>query len=363
VHPRFLLPLSAWTLAVGLSLSPARAEKGNVMVDKVEYHGWKNNLRLSNGDAELIITLDVGPRIISYRLADGKNVLKNYEEQLGKTGEKDWQIRGGHRLWVGPEDLTRTYAPDNGPVGYKEQPGGVRLTPVPQSGGGIRNLPSLEQPGGVRLTPAPDKAYGIQREMIVQLEPRGSRVTILHLINNVGPSATELAPWALTVMAPGGVEIIPLPPKRPHPGPPQNARSPKDYAANQLMSIWPFFDFKDPRWSFGSKYITLRQDAKKGPTKIGLAHQLGWVGYLNNGVLFVKRFGYDEGKTYPDNGVNFETFTNEDMLEIESLGPLTKVAPGKVVEHTEHWELIGNVQSFDDETGIDRNVRSKLPQK
>lgn len=335
----------AWLLAVGLGLAVgpwpvvSAAEKGKVTVDKVDYHGWKNNLRLSNGDAELIITLDVGPRVISYRLAGGKNVFKNYTEQLGKSGEKDWQIRGGHRLWVGPEDLTRTYAPDNGPVPYQEQA------------------------GGVLLTPAPDAPYGIQKDILVKLEPRGSRVTVEHRISNVGQAATELAPWTLTVMAPGGVEIIPLPPKRPHPGPPQNARSPKDYAPTLLLSLWPFFDFKDPRWSFGSKYITLRQDANKGPTKIGLAHQMGWVGYLNGDTLFVKRFGYEEGKTYPDNGVNFETFTNEDMLEIESLGPMTQLAPGKSVLHTEHWELIGNVQGFEDETGIDRNVRSRLADK
>src|SRR5215471_9718396 len=130
-------------------------------IEKVEYHGWKNNLRLSNGEAELIITLDVGPRIISYRLANGRNVLKNYEDQLGKTGEKDWQIRGGHRLWAGPEDLTRTYAPDNGPVPYKEQAGGVRIAATPDSG------------------------HGIQREMVVHLAPRGSGVTLLHRIHNV----------------------------------------------------------------------------------------------------------------------------------------------------------------------------------
>jgi hypothetical protein len=332
----------AWLLAVGLGLATGpwsaatAAEKGHVTMDKVEYHGWKNNLRLSNGDAELIITLDIGPRIISYRLAGGKNVFKNYDEQLGKTGERDWQIRGGHRLWVGPEDLTRTYAPDNGPVAYQEQG------------------------GKVRLTPAPDTAYGIQKEMIVQLEPKGSRVTVLHRIGYIGPKLTELAPWSLTVMAPGGIEIIPLPSKRPHPGPPQNARSPKDYAPDQLLSLWPFFDFTDPRWHFGSKYITLRQDARRGPTKIGLAHRMGWVGYLNDGTLFVKRFGYEEGKSYPDNGVNFETFTNEDMLENESLGPVTRLESGQVVEHTERWELIGNVPSFQDEAGIDRNVRSKI---
>jgi hypothetical protein len=334
----------AWLLAMGFGLAVGSeaalaAEKGKVTMDKVEYHGWKDNLRLSNGDAELIITLDVGPRIISYRLAGGKNVFKNYPEQLGKSGEKVWQTRGGHRLWVGPEDLTRTYAPDNGPVQHEEQS------------------------GGVRLRPAPDTPYGIQKEMTVRLESRGSRVTVLHRISNVGQEPTELAPWALTVLAPGGVEIIPLPPKHPHPGPPQNARSPKDFAPDQLLSLWPFFDFKDPRWSFGSRYITLRQDAKRGPTKIGLAHRMGWIGYLNGDTLFVKRFGYEDGRVYPDNGVNFETFTNEDMLEMESLGPMTKLPPGKTVEHTEHWELIGNVPAFEDEGGIDRNVRSKVMAK
>ena len=112
-------------LAGLLCLSPAaRAAdpKKGVTVEEIEYKGWKHNLRISNGDAELIVTLDVGPRIISYKLKGGKNVFKEFEEQLGKSGEKDWQIRGGTRLWVGPEDVTRTYFPDNGPVKYSEAP-------------------------------------------------------------------------------------------------------------------------------------------------------------------------------------------------------------------------------------------------
>ena len=38
-------------------------------------------------------------------------------------------------------------------------------------------------------------------------------MTLTHRLTNVGQKPTDLAPWALTVMAPGGVEIIPLPPK------------------------------------------------------------------------------------------------------------------------------------------------------
>src|SRR5262249_11422256 len=162
---------------------------------------------------------------------------------------------------------------------------------------------------------------------------RGTAVTVTHRVTNVGKEPADLAIWALTVMAPGGTEVIPLPPKRPHPGSPSNARSPADFAPNQQMVLWPFFDFKHPRWPFGSRYLTLRQDTKRGPTKVGLAHRLGWVGYLNHGTLFVKRFDHQDGKLYPDGGCNFETFTNEDMLEVETLGPLVKLAPGQSVEH------------------------------
>jgi hypothetical protein len=338
--PRTLLCLTALlALAVVLVLSgSAAAERRAVTVKNTEFGGWKNNVLLGNGDAEVVVTLDVGPRVISYRPANGKNVFKNYTDQLGKSGEKDWQIRGGHRLWVGPEDLTRTYAADNGPVKYQEL-----------------------GDGAVRFTPAAETEFGIQKELDVKLASSGTRVTVVHRITNVGSKPADLAPWALTVLAPGGVEVIPLPEKKPHPGSPKNARSPADFAPNQTMVMWSYFDFKDPRWSFGSKYITLRQDATKGPTKVGLAHRLGWVGYLNDGQLFVKRFDYQDGKAYPDNGCNFETFTNQDMLEMESLGPVVRLEPGQKVEHTEQWQIAREkVEDFKDEAGIDKNVLPRV---
>jgi hypothetical protein len=37
-------------------------------------------------------------------------------------------------------------------------------------------------------------------------------------------------------------------------------------------------------------------------------------------------------------------FTNADMLELETLGPLTKLAPGASVEHVERWTLYSGAQ-------------------
>jgi hypothetical protein len=302
-------------------------------MEVIEYRGWKNNLRLSNGDAELVVTLDVGPRVISYCLPGGANVMKNYDEMMGGTGEPEWQIRGGHRFWLAPEDLTRTYFPDNRPVEW-EQTG----------------------PHAARFTPPPEAEYGIQKVMELKLGARGTRAEVTLRATNVGTEPTELAPWGPTVMAPGGVEVIPLPPKKNHPLHPKNAKSPADFAPNQELILWPYFDFADARWSFGSKYILLRQDVNKGPTKIGLAHRGGWVAYLNSGVLFVKRFDYREGAAYPDLGTRYQTFSNEDMLEMETVGELVTLQPGASAELVEAWELHGDVPPVQTEADVDRVI-------
>lgn len=299
----------------------------------VEYRGWKNNLLLTNGDVELIVTLDVGPRVIAYRLPGGFNVMKNYDSMMGGTGEAEWQLRGGHRFWLAPEDLTRTYFPDNRPVAW-EQTG----------------------PLSVKFTPPPETEYGVQKVMHLALDPKGTRVTVTLAVTNIGTAATNLAPWGPTVMAPGGVEIIPLPAKKPHPGHVSNAKTPDDYGPNQELILWPYFDFSDRRWTFGHRYIFLRQDVNKGPTKIGLAHRMGWVGYLNSHTLFVKRFDYRDGATYPDRGTRYQTFSNEDMLEMETCGELVLLAPGKTAELVESWELFGNVPDIGTEADVDRVI-------
>jgi hypothetical protein len=306
-----LLALLAF-LAMG---TIAMAADGPVQIEEVDYRGWKRNVQLSNGDVELIATLDVGPRIISYKLKGGRNVFKEYEEQIGRSGESEWMIRGGHRLWTAPEDTTRTYALDNAPISYQKLADGVRL-----------------------VAPA-DTHYGIQKEIALTLGSQGSRVSLVHRITNTGSKATELAPWALSVMAPGGMEFIPLPPKKPHPDSPKDARSPADFGPNQLWVLWPYADLSDPRWKLGGQFISLTQRPSTEPTKLGLLHRPGKVGYVNGRTLFIKSFDYQEGRRYPDGGVNYETYTNGDMLELESLGPLQTLEPGRSVEHSETWEL------------------------
>ena len=100
----------AFALAFSLSAMAA------VKIEKTNYKGWPNSYRISNGEVEVVVTSDIGPRIMRYAFPGGKNLFKEFAEGLGKSGERTWQLRGGHRIWIAPEDAVRTYAPDNGPV-------------------------------------------------------------------------------------------------------------------------------------------------------------------------------------------------------------------------------------------------------
>ncbi len=303
--------------AVAWQSSPAPSAKERVLVAQSPYKGYPNCLKITNGQVELIATTDIGPRILSYRLLpDGPNVLKEFDDQLGgKSGEPGWVGRGGHRLWAGPEDLTRTYAPDNGKIRWAEIEDGVVLT-------------------------QPNDEFGIEKRISIQMARKGPVVTVTHELSNLGNEPAELAPWALTVMKGGGVEVLPLPAKAAHPGSPAGARSPADFAPSASLVLWPYFSFTDDRWQFGERFITLTQK-DRGPTKIGLAHTPGWAAYLNEKQIFVKFMSYQSQKLYPDRGVNYETFSNSNMVEMESLGPLVVLAPGgDSTEHVERWTLL-----------------------
>jgi hypothetical protein len=279
-----------------------------MLIKDFKYGGWENNLQMANDHVELVVSLDVGPRILSYKTLKGENVLGNYPEQMGGQGEPQWMIRGGHRFWIAPEDEALSYVPDNQPVHVE-----------------------LQQPYFVSLQNDGVDPWKIRKEMSITLDASSSEVRILHQATNEGTVPVEIATWGLTVMEPGGLEVVPMPPL---------GEYPRDTFPNRLLVAWPYTDLSDARWRFGWKYLTLRQAREAGPTKLGLAHKEKWVAYLMRDSLFIKTFEFLPEAVYPDQGCNFETFTNAEMLQIESLGPLKKLAPGESVSHSERWYLL-----------------------
>jgi hypothetical protein len=302
-----LLLLSIGLLAMNMAAA--------VKVEKTEYRGWANCYRVSNGEIEVVVTSDVGPRIIRFGFVGGQNLFKEFLDQLGRSGEGKFQLRGGDRVWKAPEDPVATWAPDNSPVE-------VRVTPT----------------GLIAREPI-EPLTNLQKEIEISMAPSGTGVTVSHRITNRSLFELEFAPWALTMMAPGGTAVTGFPPRGKHP---------INLEATNPLVMWAYTDLSDPRWKFTKKYMMLRQDPKNSEAqKLGLFNSDTWAAYLLNKEAFVKRSNPDLNKTYPDFGCSFETFTNNDFLEIETLGPLTKVLPGHTVEQVEHWGLFHDVMLND----------------
>jgi hypothetical protein len=280
------------------------------------FAGWEKNLKLSNGFAEVIITVAVGPRIISYRPAGGRSVFKLAEDQAGKSNEEAWKIRGGHRLWTAPEDFGQEdslcYALDNSEVAHE-----------------------IEDEFTVRVSNLIEKPAKIRREMVVRLDKTSPKVTVEHrIIHEGGGDPLEVAPWGLSVMAPGGYAVLSHPPLGTHP---------EDYLPNRAMVVWPFTDLADERFRVGRRMMRLHQ--RQGlPFKIGLRHPEGWAAYVLGDHLFIKSVPLIESAAYPDMGSNFETFTNAEFLELETLGPLQTISAGETIAHTESWIVFSGVR-------------------
>lgn len=306
-------------LSAALAAVPAVAA---VTIEKIPYAGWPNCFRVSNGEVELIVTSDVGPRIIRYGFVGGQNLFVELEEDLGHTGGSSWRLYGGSRLWVAPEDAVYSYGADNAPV-------------------------EITVSGNRLSAQAPVENTGVQKRIEVELADTGSEVKVLHVLENRTIWPLRIATWVLSMMARGGVGITTLPPRGTHP---------EVLAPTNPLIVFAFTNMADSRWTWLEKYIVLRQDPRiSDPEKVGLFNPKTRGAYLLNGELFVKKFEAPVGDEYPDMGSSFETFTNERFLELETLGPMEVLMPGEALEHLETWTLHRpvTVERWDD-SGLDR---------
>ena len=291
-----------------------------VQFSEVRYKNFGRCLKIENAFAELIVTLDIGPRVIRYSIRGGTNFMFEDKNRVVFRDEKAmmeyygrgacWYIYGGHRIWTAPEAWPGSYFPDNNRVRYEIRGNSVSFLPPPQ------------------------RRNGIQMELVVELEEYSTRVRVTNKVTNIEETEKEFSVWALSVLAPGGLEIVPF------------NRHDTGLLSNRTMAIWPYTEMDDKRVVWGKEYFTLRQDKRSAKNfKVGTDNRRGWAAYCLKDAMFVKELPYIEGAVYPDGGMNFETYTCNNFLEMESLSPLQKVAPGESIEHTEYWSLIDEVKA------------------
>ena len=250
---------------------------------------------------------DAGPRIVRLiPVWTGENLFAELPNATTKTPRGEYHFYGGHRLWRAPENSNRTYLPDDTGVTIKEVQNGIKLA-------------GAEEPG-----------TGLRKAITIQMSSSQPFIIVKHKIENLGSSIVRLAPWAITMLRPNGIALLP-----------QQVGSLDDEGLlpNRRFALWPYSRWDDSRLRLGDDFVIVRAEGIANPLKIGYFNPHGWLGYVYFDVMFVKRFGVRSDEEYPDFGCNAEVYVNARALELESLGPFVELAPQVDVVHTETWEV------------------------
>ena len=272
---------------------------------------------------ELTVTTSVGPRVVELRSRQGKARNVFFLLPAEEKRAFGYLFRGGHRLWHSPEDLVRTYQPDDDPLD-------VRV---------------LET--GIALTQPTEKLTGLQKAMSIELV--GDRtVRVTHSLVNRGRHPVECAPWALTMLRGGGYGVLPLMPKGSH--------AAGDLLPNYALVPWTYTDLALPVWEPHRDFLGINTRRATAAQKLGVTNYPGWSAYWLDGVTFVKSAPVISGARYPDLGCCWETFTNGAMIELETLGPLVNLAPGARAEHVEHWGVLDGLAKPNGDTAFTKSL-------
>ncbi|MCL5269907.1 MAG: hypothetical protein M1457_04975 [bacterium] len=270
-------------------------------IEQTAFGPWKGAWRLEHEGVEMIVVTEVGPRILSLRLAGEDNIL--FDDSRGSLTRGDWNIWGGHRFWVAPESES-TYEADNAPC-------------TVEVGGDC-----------LRATGRPEKS-GLEKTLEIAPRPGRGGFTIRHILRNTSPMVQPGAIWALTCVAPRGRVVIPW------------GEGTAGWRT-QMVRYWAAWgghasDVASRQWQPLAGRFVVDPTGEEG--KVGVFSDGGRLCLLRPDATFVKACIPVAEGPYPDGGCNIELYTCARFVELETLSPLRTFLPGGQYEHTEYWLL------------------------
>lgn len=277
---------------------------------RLAYKGWQNCYQIESGDCQMIASADIGPRIVHLSRGDGGNLLKLFENQIGKTGGDEWRMYGGHRIWHAPEDLMKSYIPDNAAVG-------------------VEILADEAICFKVSLTP------DIEKSLTMRVATTGQGFELVNRIKNLSAQTIRTSSWGITTFAPGGVGYMPIP-KAPSLS--------EALCASFQINLWDYTNFSDPAFVWREDWIEFHQERALSKQKVGSFSLNPWLAYRLGNSVVVKTFNFGTqdlvASEFPDLGSNVEVYFDAFMLELEGLSPWKDLNPGESVSHTERLQVL-----------------------
>jgi hypothetical protein len=301
-----------WLLFSGCSLRSGGIARSElfVKVEKTAYHGWRDALRISNGEAFAVIVPSIG-RVMQFGFEGTEGVFWQNAFLDGKGFDPkadEWINFGGDKTWPAPEGEWSNY------THHKSWKPPLGFDGVPYQG--------TVEGSDVILESTVDPSYGIKSRRRIHLDHNQPVMTISTTYLRQGGPPSKVGIWVITQLKDPERIFIKLPADR--------------QRRNLLEPLSP----KSPA---GLKetdgFLSLTRD-KSDPSKIGTeASSLLWVGAKEMLLIDSPRL---RGFEYPDRGSSAEVYTNPDPLkyiELEMVGPLQLLEPGAQMERTSMYRL------------------------
>jgi hypothetical protein len=275
--------------------------------------------QLTNGTLTIHALKNAGPRIVGLQIKGGKNLLAELPDSVKAS---DYILRGGQRVWHGPEDAIRSYQPDAEPV------------------------KAVWKDGMLSLIQRVEPLTGIQKTMTIKEGKAPNELIVNQVLTNHNLWAVKFTVWPICQARKGGFAILPL------------SKKDTGLLPNRRVVFWPYTDLQSPNIKIGNEYIFIKAVFKTGEkTKIGWLNDRGWMGYSLDRTLFIKNAEYIPGGDYIDLGCSMECYCDMNCIELETTSPLMEVAPGGSAKQTETWAVYPDVDLEMTEDSINQAVQ------
>lgn len=295
-----------------------------------DYHGWSNVAFLNNGLVEAVIVPAAG-RVMQFRFvrdADGP-FWENRKLDGQTAAATNWETEGsfgGEKAWPSPQS-DWGWPP---PAGFDGSPNRV-----------------THSNGVVTLIAPVDARYQIRASRIIELVSGEAVMRIRTIFERTAATAgtnKELGVWVVTQLQEPVRCVVPVP-----------SQSVFSNGFTQLGNGMP------AQFKHTNGLISFTRD-RSASRKLGFdADSLVWIGTNLTLRIDAPRMRGLAKSSYPDNGSSSEVYTHPGApyIELEFLGPLSKLAVGERLELQTIYRLIRRVEA--DPEAEARRVLSTAP--
>lgn len=275
----------------------------------VNENKYPDCIEISNRSTRVVLEPNLGGRVLKYEL-NGKNVLFVDPKDDGRIWEKGVSIHPcGGRADFGPEKTVPSH-----PILFMGKWTGKII--------GARQAEMISQK---------DSVTGVQLVRRFKLAENGSLLEFTQIIRNVSKETKRYCHWSRTFVKGGGISLTPIR---------TDSRYPKGYLTYGPGPIINFMPEKEDNVSVRDGIMEITGLVKL--PKFMTDGTAGWLAYITkDDQLFIKSYPVFPDRYYGEMAAGTASvyYFKEEYCEIEPIGPMESIAPGKEVSFTEKWLL------------------------